>query len=236
MTAAEIIQSELPNDGNWVHGFADLTGKLPEKYAACPHAVSIGRRLDDRIVDGIASHGPTEAYYQLYNETNQALNEVTARLSRALAAAGIGHIPIRATLTDEELTAQHRSTLAFDISHKMAATCAGLGWIGKTSLLISHAYGPRLRLATILLAEPLPQLYAPVTESQCGHCSLCVERCPTHAATGKPWKAGVPREELLDAFNCRTTCRKLTSANLGRDESLCGICLAACPIGRRSVD
>ena len=38
-----------------------------------------------------------------------------------------------------------------DISHKMVATRAGLGWIGKADLFISSRFGPRLRLVSILI-------------------------------------------------------------------------------------
>jgi epoxyqueuosine reductase len=72
-----------------------------------------------------------------------------------------------------------------------------------------------------------------VTESRCGACALCVEQCPAQAVTGALWRAGDPREKLLDAFKCRAACRQITARNLGRDESLCGICLQVCPFGKR---
>lgn len=235
MSAAEIIRSCVPQDGEWIFGFANLTAYVPAKLAAYPFAVSLGRRLDGTVVDAIAGRGPTEAYYRQYVEVNQALNDLTAEIARALAAAGIPAIPIPATLSDDQLSAEFHRTLTPDFSHKMAATCAGLGWIGKTALLVTEAFGPRLRLATVLLAEPLPELVQPVTESKCGHCILCVERCPARAATGEHWRAGVPRTRLLDAFKCRATCRQITFRNLGREESLCGICLEVCPVGKRAA-
>jgi epoxyqueuosine reductase QueG len=185
------------------------------------------------VVDGIAGRGPTGAYYQQYLDTNQALNTLTAEIHRALVAAGIPAMAIRATLSDDDLSAEFRRTLTPELSHKMAATCAGLGWIGKTALLVTEAFGPRLRLATVLVSQPLPRLAQPVTASQCGGCSLCVDQCPAGAATGALWCAGDPREKLLNAFKCRTACREITARNLGRDESLCGICLAACPVGNK---
>lgn len=232
MFASDIIRSCVPQDGEWIFGFANLTGHLPAKLAACPFAVSLGRRLDDAVVDAIAGRGPTEAYYRQYMEVNQALNDLAAAIARALAVAGIRAIPIPATLSDDELSAEYQRTLTPGFSHKMAATCAGLGWIGKTALLVTDAFGPRLRLATVLVSEPLPELARPVTESKCGRCALCVEQCPAQAATGELWRAGDPRTKLLDAFKCRAACRQITSRNLDRKESLCGICLEVCPIGK----
>jgi len=37
---------------------------------------------------------------------------------------------------------QYLEKLTYDLSHKMVATRAGLGWIGKTDLFISEAFGP----------------------------------------------------------------------------------------------
>jgi epoxyqueuosine reductase QueG len=233
VTAAAIIRSCIPHDDDWIYGFADLSGRLPAKLASCPFAVSLGRRLEDGVVDTVAGQGPTEAYYRQYIDTNQALNRMTAEIARALASAGIPAIPIPATLSDEDLSAEYHRTLAPEFSHKMAATCAGLGWIGKTALLVTEAFGPRLRLATVLVSQRLPRLAEPVTESKCGNCALCVEQCPAQAATGVLWRAGDPREKLLDAFECRATCRQITARNLGRDESLCGLCLQVCPVGKR---
>ena len=62
-------------------------------------------------------------------------------------------------------------------NHKMAATSAGLGWIGKNGLLISTDYGPRLSLATVLTDAPL-EPDAPMEHSLCGECMLCMKHCP----------------------------------------------------------
>lgn len=235
MTAADIIRSCIPQDGEWIFGFANLTGHLPVRLAAYPFAVSLGRRLDDGVVDAIAGFGPTEGYYRQYIQVNQALNDLTATVAQTLGAAGISAMPIPATLSDDNLSSEYQRTLTPDFSHKMAATRAGLGWIGKTALLVTEAFGPRLRLATVLLSEPLPQLAEPVGESRCGRCALCVEQCPAQAATGELWRAGDPREKLLDAFKCRASCRQITARNLGRDESLCGLCLQVCPVGKKRI-
>ena len=50
--------------------------------------------------------------------------------------------------------------------HKLAAVRAGLGWIGKSSLLITRKYGPRVRLSTVLIdwdilcSEPVVHYFA----------------------------------------------------------------------------
>jgi epoxyqueuosine reductase QueG len=45
----------------------------------------------------------------------------------------------------------------------MAATRAGIGWIGKKDLLVSEKFGPRNRLASVLTNYPFENLGGPIT-------------------------------------------------------------------------
>jgi epoxyqueuosine reductase len=68
---------------------------------------------------------------------------------------------------------------------------SGLGWRGKHTLLLNRDAGSMFFLGEIYTDLPLP-LDAPVDE-HCGHCSACIDVCPTKAITG-PYK--------LDARRC----------------------------------
>jgi epoxyqueuosine reductase QueG len=115
----------------------------------------------------------------------------------------------------------------------MAATQAGLGWIGKTDLFISYKFGPRVRLTTIVMDQKLPFANNPVRSSECGSCNLCVNKCPAQAATGKLWNTDVKREDFFDPFKCMKKCRELTLKNFNKEVSICGICISVCPIGKK---
>ncbi len=66
----------------------------------------------------------------------------------------------------------------------MTATRSGVGWIGKSGNLITEAFGPEVRLGTILTSMPLvPD--RPIEESKCGDCAECVKRCPAYALAGQ---------------------------------------------------
>ncbi len=230
---SKIIDGILAEEKDFIYGFADLKGLVHKKFKGYDYAVSIGRKLDNGIIDGI-ENGPTPEYYEHYYSINKILQETVNKISERLNDYKIDNFPVKPTVTDEELDKEEGKTLTALFSHKMAATRAGLGWIGKTDLFVSKKFGPRLRLAAVLVREKLPVPEFPINESLCGQCDLCVVLCPAEAANGKLWNTGMKREDFYNADRCRKKCRELTLKNTGRNESLCGICVSVCPVGKGS--
>lgn len=226
----EIIVSIIPSEKDYIFGFANLTGLLNKKYKGYDYAIVIGKKLDDKIIDSIES-GPNREYYRHYNEVNGHLFELQKKISEKLKEHHISFIIIEPTTHDKDLDEGYFNTLRFDFSHKMAATRAGLGWIGKTDLFISKKFGPRLRLATTLIDRPVSPLSPPIDKSMCSECRVCVDACPAGAANGGLWGIDVDRDEFYNAFKCRDMARKLSGRNIGEEVSLCGICVSVCPRG-----
>jgi len=77
------------------------------------------------------------------------------------------------------------------VLEKALARNAGLGWIGKHTLLLDRDAGSWFFLGELYTDLPLP-VDAPSTE-HCGTCTRCIEICPTRAITG-------PKQ--LDARRC----------------------------------
>ncbi|MCS3831381.1 epoxyqueuosine reductase [Aeromonas veronii] len=66
------------------------------------------------------------------------------------------------------------------ILERPLAAKAGLGWVGKHSLLLNESAGSFFFLGELLLNLPLP-LDQPVAKEQCGKCVACINICPTGA-------------------------------------------------------
>jgi hypothetical protein len=61
-----IVENHLVPKQDYVYGFADLQGLLPNKYSDFLFGISIGKRLDDRIINDLID-GPTMEYFNHYN-------------------------------------------------------------------------------------------------------------------------------------------------------------------------
>ena len=224
------INALCPNEA-FVIGYANLVGLLPAGYSNFSYGISIAMKLDDQIIDAISEY-PTLAYLNHYTEINGALNECSVSIATLLTDYGIEAVPIKATLSEHEITEENRVKLAFPMSHKMIATRAGIGWIGKTDLLVTRRFGPRVRLASVLMNKEITNSGTPVDTSECGNCSVCVAACPAQAANGLSWNIGVERSQFYDAFKCRDYCRYITRTVMQKEVSICGKCVSVCPQGK----
>lgn len=67
------------------------------------------------------------------------------------------------------------------IFEKRYAVEAGLGWIGRHSLLITPGYGSYVVLGEIVTDAIFDRYDTPLTAGNCGVCRRCVEACPNQA-------------------------------------------------------
>jgi epoxyqueuosine reductase QueG len=232
MQVEKIIKKHLPEDEEFIWGYADLTGIIHERFIYRPFALVIGLKMDDRLIDQI-SEGPTKEYFEYYVRSMDHLDEIAYAIEKDLKTIGFDTEVQQASAPNHILSKNYEETIRSDFSHKMAATNAGFGWIGRTDLLISFKWGPRVWLITILADKPMGPPGNPITESQCGDCKLCVIKCPPHAVTGQKWDTTVDRNNFFDPWKCREYCNKITKERTGYEGPSCGICVNVCPKGKK---
>lgn len=196
------------------------------KLAAYPRAISFGIRVLDTIIDELPDARQERAIalnfkHHGYDVINLRLDATTSRTSSLLQNSGHKAFPIPASQTVDT------QKLVGAFSHKMAAHLAGLGWIGKSCLLVTPEFGPRVRWATVLTDAPLDT--GQPMASRCGKCSKCVELCPASAFTGRLFSADEPRSARFDAFKCQRNFEEVEKAIGVR---VCGLCVYACPHGK----
>ena len=234
MTLSEQVQAVARAAGADFVGVADLSGVddlLLDQGGPCvasfPRAISIGIGLMDPLVDLVKGSRDRTAgalyQYHVFSVVNPSLDRCALSVARCLQEAGYRALPVPASLRTDD------ARLAGPVSHKLAAHLAGLGWIGRSCLLVTPEYGPRVRGVTVLTDALLEPTGGP-SEPQCGDCRACVEACPADAFTGRAFVPGEPREARFDAAACDRHYRAIEASG---EPAACGICVAVCPWGRR---
>ncbi|QLH75237.1 MAG: epoxyqueuosine reductase [Methanomassiliicoccales archaeon] len=193
-------------------------------------AISIGISLMDDVVDLVPSRDDKWAAvsYQThaYDIINDRLDALASRIATVIQRAGHRAMPVAASAVADD------KELRGVVSHKMAAHLAGLGWIGKSCLLVTPERGPRVRWATVLTDAPLKASGRPMA-SRCGECTACVNACPVGAFTGREYIDGEPREARFDAYKCDRYLKQRENQGMLK---VCGMCLYICPYGRRKEE
>ena len=224
------LESLAKGMGAAYFGIADLTPARRviseqggEFLTQFPRAVSHGFALADGIVNTLVHHKDIAAlhnyWYYVYQIVNPRLDSISLMLGQYLEKAGFQAYVVPSSQRVD------KTKLAGVFSHKLAAHLAGLGWIGKSALLITPEHGPRVRWGTVLTDGPF-EAGVPMNE-MCRDCHVCVKGCPAHAFTGQAFDEPKPRSEIFAAEACDRYLSK--RENLPR---ACGICVYVCPFGR----
>lgn len=115
---------------------------------------------------------PNKAYiarYTLGRDYHKLVRKRLALLAKRLQAAAGGH---------------HRAFVdSAPVLERAIAEQAGLGWIGKNTMLINDKAGSWFFLGEIYTDLALP-ISAPKLEKHCGSCTACLDICPTDAFVG----------------------------------------------------
>jgi epoxyqueuosine reductase len=111
---------------------------------------------------------------------------------------------------------------------------AGLGWIGKNTLLITLGKGSYFFLAELVVDVDLEE-DMPFTADHCGNCRKCIEACPTQAIH--------PDGYQLDAGKCisfltienKEDIHAVFKSKMQNRVFGCDICMEVCPWNRFAI-
>lgn len=156
------------------------------------------------------------SYTFVRNRLTEKIDAITFALATALEDSGVAAAPIPSTEPYEYWDETERRGMGI-LSLKHAAVRAGLGIMGKNTLLVNDRFGNMVWLGAVLVdrdlaADPLAG-YAPCPPA----CRLCLDNCPTQALDGV----------TLVQKKCRPVCG--TSTPGGGVVYACNLCRKICP-------
>jgi epoxyqueuosine reductase QueG len=160
---------------------------------------------------------PTLIYKHHYKTVTWILDQVAEKLANFITSKGFRSFAIPSSqVVDWERYTGH-------FSHILIAKESGLGWIGRSGLLVNPKYGAKVRYAAVLTDFPL-SVDKPITNMGCGECRECVKACPCGAITDTRY--------IKD--KCLTQLKEFASIR-GIGVSICGICVKVCNGGKYGV-
>ena len=195
----------------------DRFGTAPEGfhpqdvYPQCRSVISFACRMPAAVLSC-----PTSAVYtRTRNSAADKMDAIALNACIELEKMGVMAVPIPANESVwDEKTGRNRSI----VSLKHAAQAAGLGSIGRHSLLITPQLGSMVWLGAVLTDGEWEG--DPLLEPACTGCNRCVEACPVNALAGEQVNQGAcwghafgddPRTQRwgITCHACRDACPHL---------------------------
>ena len=188
---------------------------------SCKSVIIFGKKFLNSTIDC----NNTIPYTIVRNMVSNIIDIISVKFCEILEDKNIVAVPIGAigpSLCDEN-TGRFRGV----VSLKHAAVLAGLGYIGKNSLLITPEYGNMVWLNGVLLNIELES--DKIINDKCPeNCNLCIESCPVKAIKHdspemdqiKCWKNAFEGNDFyftkIKCYKCRIVCPKCKGNNSGK--------------------
>lgn len=113
---------------------------------------------------------------------------------------------------------------------KQIAVEAGLGWIGRQSLLVTPEFGSFVLLGELVLCDEVDRYDSPYSGVGCGECRRCIDACPTGA---------IVAPMTIDTSRCISchTIEAEPSAEVDLHGWIfgCDECQSCCPYNKKAV-
>ncbi len=208
---------------------ADLVGMASlERFAGAPPGFSPSDIMPQaktvvvmakKIPDQLVYNNLSTAFTTTCQDLLKRLDYIACDLAIFVEKKGGQAMPVPADDPYIYWDAENRRGMG-DLSHKHAARAAGLGILGKNSLLITPQYGNRVQLVSVITNLDL-EPDSLVEEELCPpKCRLCLDACP----------AGALKE---DQRVVQKLCREIIGKTLPKGYWVydCWECRKVCPAG-----
>ena len=205
---------------------ADLCGIAPaQRFEGAPdgfHPEDVYRDCKSVLV--FAKRLPTEslfasscvAYTHVNSMVNVEVDLIAIELSRRLQDHGMGAVPIPSDDPYEHWEPDRLYGRGI-LSLRHAGYLAGLGILGRNTLLINEGFGNMIQIGAVLLDTELDGDSIASYEVCPPECSICIDSCPVGALDGK-----TVVQELCRPLACHKSER-------GFILKKCNLCRRACP-------
>ncbi|MEP6870489.1 MAG: tRNA epoxyqueuosine(34) reductase QueG [Anaerolineaceae bacterium] len=232
LTGARVAAQEALNEGR-LAGMAWMTGEWlnratdPQRFLSGTRSVillALPYHADEPDEPRAADDGdaaPTRgriARYARGRDYHRVFESKLRRIARAIR---------------KEFGAEARATVDYGpLLERPFAAAAGMGWLGKSTMLLVPGFGPWVLLGAIATTLEL-EADVPLQKT-CGSCKRCVVACPTGALGSDG--------TVLDARLCisyhtienRGAIPRELRAKFGDWVFGCDACLDSCPVGARN--
>jgi epoxyqueuosine reductase QueG len=171
--------------------------------------------LGKAIPAGVVSSGNSVVYTAHHLNTMKQLDTLAHAVALFIEESGGLALPVPADDPYFHWENERKHGMGI-LSHRHAAVKAGLGQLGKNSLLITPKYGNRVELVSVL--TDIEFKTPPQTVDLCpATCRLCVDVCKSGALSGnysieqKPCRSYAPTKSdrghtLYKCWECRAVC------------------------------
>ncbi|MDE7416512.1 MAG: 4Fe-4S binding protein [Lachnospiraceae bacterium] len=156
----------------------DRFADAPEGYHPCDVLPSCRSVISFacRFPAGVLSCKTAIPYTRVRNSITAKMDAIALDLCIELDKSGVVTIPIPTNESQWDTKTDRWRSI---VSQKHAAQAAGLGTIGRHTLLITPEFGSMVWLGSVLTEAELES--DALLERVCDDCNMCVEACPVNA-------------------------------------------------------
>ena len=199
-------------------------GHKPKDYLPSVRSVII---LGMKVIDSILQTAPSGIYSKHYDTLNELLGSGAYQLAKWLEDKGYRSMNFPETNGYEILWAQFNAGYTGFVpcfNHMAVAVAAGLGKRGACGVVLTPQYGPRQRWISVITEVPLDfgeemEEEICLEKREANSCVKCAEACPIQA---------ISLDGGTDVRRCWIHWTGLREKDLA-----CGVCIKACPVGRK---